>query len=1227
MKQQSFTKFWQLAAVSLSAPLALVALLWLGATTAMAQTQPVSLQVISAPADPILPGKSGVFTVTLANNSDVARTLVLSMTLDGPLAGGRFQPAPATSQGVTTQNAQIRGGLFLWRGEIAPAGRLIVQAQARSEQFASGALSLAAAAGPNLSTLPLFAQSQVTIQSAPVLNPDDLALSQIVADETFEHLFGTASGVEVLSGDRVQVRTVFSNNSSSTIFALVTNTLQPQPVRAAQSNTDGCSANVVGVNLLQGQGRPLPVAALSEVQADYGFVVALDPGEVALMEAQVHAVGDADCSLQGRTEARARAMPAGFDQPVLAEARLVRGLANLPPGVALLIPWLIIASDYGDAPDSFYWGYAGGGDMLAYLSPITVGKFPTSFYATKPSPQGPKHRFVNPLHLGDGFSLELWADRGFRRNIDPLTLASDLDVNDDGIDPAAVAFQHCMPTTVPFRITMSQAAHDRLTAEDGNAYINIWLDGNRDGDWEDWLDCDGIQAPEHIVIDQAIMPPAGGVYDLIAATANLPVPLSEVGKDMWLRITVSDEPSVKPLLTPNGTAYGDGRGPSAGFRYGETEDYLIIADGATTGRGLDLHLDVDVRAQREATFPMLGSAQAANASANKPLGITQRIRIRNLGDVASSSKLIVEMTPFLGIPTTTGGSWTGCLTCTVAASLTAPPVVGALPMQEASPFNLPINVVCPEGETGNCQLELDLATLKPGQVDEVILGWKVEEGMKVSFATRIETPAEDANPQNNRVERLAAASLRPLSLLFPPPGTHAIGGVAEVGASAPDYHWSTPLTATLRLALTGQPGATIKFLANGEDSGEQSLDQQGYWEGMVDVPAGDVNLAVVYQNAPGYTEAEVLAFNQAEKLTSSFKLIADLPWNPGSLRVRPSIIVNNAAQRSDEGDAGLPVTDATGAAVTDGWRLPVRPGQESAVSVDLFCHEEGGGAALRIGGNLFPLSNGGAGDRYSGLFTLAVVEGQRVELIVGCGSTPPAQSAEVGVVEQEDPACASYDQCWIYEGVAQPLPTVQIVNAADGQPVAGAAVQLWRFRRDVNGIQAEAWPGGQFGQQNPTMTDGDGQFGFGLTPGFYGITIAADGFQPFRAGPVRLCCHWPSDIIQLQPLPIGPPVQDITFTEEGFLRSQVEVTPGSIVRLRNLSLGFVSFDEGTGAEAGQRSFRRRSGLLAPGESYLTTFAEGAYQLVNGENQAQAVELHVAPPQSANFQIFLPLAQR
>lgn len=1228
MNHQPQARFWRFIGVSLGLLLALAALLWLGATSAAAQTPPVSLEVSASPAVPILPGESGLFTVTLTNNTAVTRTLVLSVTLDGPIAGSRFQPVPGESQGVTTQNTLSRDGTFLWRGELAPSGKLTMRAQARSEQTASGALLLAAAAGPALDNLLLSAQDQVTIAPSPSLGPGDLVLSQHVSDENSDLLFDTGSGVEVLSGDRVRARTVLTNNSATKVFALVTGSLRPQSINAAQASVDSCQARIVGANVGQGQGSTLPDAALSGLQADYGFLVALAPGAAAVMDMQVQAVGGIGCTLEGRIEVRARAMPAGFDGPLLPQMQMVRLLGNLPPVVNLVLLWAVLASDFGDAPDSFYWGYASGGDMLAYLTPVTAGRFPTSYYAGKPSPQGPKHNFVNPLHLGDGFSLELWADRGAQRNIDPLTLTSDLDVNDDGIDPTALSFQHCMPTTIPFRITMSQNARNQLAAEGGRAYINVWLDGNRDGDWEDWLDCDGIQAPEHIVIDQAIMPPVGGVYDLIAATANLPVPLSEVGKDMWLRITVSDAPSVKSFLTPNGIIYGDGRGPSTSFRLGETEDYLHIPAGAATGRGLDLLLESEVRMQREATIPVLNPVPAAQPAANRPFGITQRIRIRNLGDITSGGKLIVETTPFLGAPETSAGAWRGCLTCTVAASATTPPLAEFEPAQPASLSNLPIQVVCPEGETGPCRLELDLGALQPGQADELVLGWKVEEGEAVRFRTRIEPSAEDANMQNNLVDQLADAGLRPLNLLFPTPGVQAIEGVEEVNASALDWHWRVPLTSTLRFALFGQPGATVKFLANGQDVGERTLDQQGAWRGGVDVPTGDIHVEIVYKDAPGYTEEEISAFNQTGRLASAFKLTADLPFNPASLRVRPAASVQSAASNEGEVDPGLPVTDAAGAAVADGWQLPVAPGQPTALSVELFCHDEGGGAFLRIGANLFSLSNNGVSNRYSGVFDLASVEGQRAELVVGCGSSAGVQSASAGSATQEDPACNGFAECWVYEGVVEEIPTAQVVSAVDGQPVAGAVVQLWMFRRDQNGIQAESWPGAEFGQQNPLVTGADGRFGFGPTPGFYGITVAADGFQPFRAGPLRLCCHWPPDAIQLQPLPAGAPVQDISFTEGGFLRSQVQVAEGSTVRFRNLSLSFVTFGEGTAAGASQANSSRSSGLLAPGESYLTTFADaGSYRFVNDENPAQEVFLVVAEPQSPGFQLFLPITQR
>ena len=113
-------------------------------------------------------------------------------------------------------------------------------------------------------------------------------------------------------------------------------------------------------------------------------------------------------------------------------------------------------------------------------------------------------------------------------------------------------------------------------------YLNVWFDGNRDGDWADIARCadpDGGPAQasyewivQDYIIDMAAIPP-GGFLDfnidterVLNATPALP---------HWMRFTLSEERAVQ---LPNGE-YPDGRGPhpdsaQKSYRFGETEDIL-----------------------------------------------------------------------------------------------------------------------------------------------------------------------------------------------------------------------------------------------------------------------------------------------------------------------------------------------------------------------------------------------------------------------------------------------------------------------------------------------------------------------------------------------------------------------------------------------------------------------------------------------------------------------------
>jgi plastocyanin len=139
---------------------------------------------------------------------------------------------------------------------------------------------------------------------------------------------------------------------------------------------------------------------------------------------------------------------------------------------------------------------------------------------------------------------------------------------------------HCQPGTAEVRVFISPAAVAYFQQQGSPAYLNVWLDGNRDGDWADGVNCGGgadggIPAVEHILIDQPIDVVALGVgiHNLNFATGRVPFPANLADQPTWLRFTLSEQVSNK-TLNVGGINYGDGRGYAAPFHTGETEDYL-----------------------------------------------------------------------------------------------------------------------------------------------------------------------------------------------------------------------------------------------------------------------------------------------------------------------------------------------------------------------------------------------------------------------------------------------------------------------------------------------------------------------------------------------------------------------------------------------------------------------------------------------------------------------------
>jgi len=218
------------------------------------------------------------------------------------------------------------------------------------------------------------------------------------------------------------------------------------------------------------------------------------------------------------------------------------------------------AHELGDAPDS---SSSFPAKMQAY--PGGVGSnFPTVYQAGSP-PHGPLHRQpLDGFYLGTWVSLESEADLGpdddAVNNLDPRSDTADRDGADDGLH-LPVVMPHCRPTTLDYTVTVTGVLIRQ-------AYVNVWCDWNRDGDWDDTITCpDGTIVAEWAVRNELAFLPGPGTYTLTTPSFACWHPDFQDAPDpLWMRVTVSEQ---SPAWSPGGA------GPAGGYLYGETEDYYI----------------------------------------------------------------------------------------------------------------------------------------------------------------------------------------------------------------------------------------------------------------------------------------------------------------------------------------------------------------------------------------------------------------------------------------------------------------------------------------------------------------------------------------------------------------------------------------------------------------------------------------------------------------------------
>ncbi|MHC4626654.1 MAG: GEVED domain-containing protein [Planctomycetota bacterium] len=243
-----------------------------------------------------------------------------------------------------------------------------------------------------------------------------------------------------------------------------------------------------------------------------------------------------------------------------------------------------VRPDLGDAPDSTN-NY--GATMTAYSAPATVqANFPTVFNdGSSAGPYGPAHlNAPTGAFLGKKVTSEREADTGSdddgANNIAPQTDLSDNDDGDDGV-VVPLRLPHCEWATFDYQVTVVDPKID--------LWVNVWIDFNRDGDWDDTIACDAGQAPEWAVQNQYLFGlPVGSSQVTTPALLSWHPKSGPAG--VWMRITISEQPW-KGGSNPGEQGNG-GSGPATKYAIGETEDYYFIPD-KTPGADCPLCEDVN----------------------------------------------------------------------------------------------------------------------------------------------------------------------------------------------------------------------------------------------------------------------------------------------------------------------------------------------------------------------------------------------------------------------------------------------------------------------------------------------------------------------------------------------------------------------------------------------------------------------------------------------------------
>lgn len=825
-------------------------------------------------------------------------------------------------------------------------------------------------------------------------------------------------------------------------------------------------------------------------------------------------------------------------------------------------------NDLGDAPDS---SNHVGTAMAAY--PGVQANFPTVFDPAAGQPQGPRHSYPRPLHLGQFVSREAEADLGPDQdplnNLRPAANDPDNDRGDDGPLAASWLFNHCQQTVLQTRITVSPSAVNYFQNQGIQAYLNVWIDSNRDGDWADAFDCNGQPAPEHILIDSPVNVAAlgAGLHTIFSQTGL--VPWTTADKPAWVRVTLSERPANKTLQAGNVT-YGDGRGYDKPFKTGESEDFYYRPQAA--GGGPDIQVQMTASSRR-ATAQELGVAAAdADKLGNFEIQLW-KVDYANIGTTAVVSALLEFQIP------------------EKLRGLRPALVRGGGVTQNSISFNFD-------------KLSAVLPALEPNSAGTVILGWygcitctlassvnaADAESAWAEYTANVNiTVSGDVDASNNQGSA-SATSLRPAPI---------IGAFMDyTDDSCMDRVLYGPMATnrtSLQLRGKAAPNSIIAILIGLVKAAEVTSDANGDFFYTANPAGGLLGIRAVYADQAGAAEAAI---------TSPRDVASGLPTGQVIVKVDPSLPFDPMSVclvDSNNRSYSLPILGYSfGATQMGGW---LKAGETYRISLNSKT------------GNL----NRYFRVTFEDIVISSLLDDDRDGVYVGYATIPASvQAADVNASGTFALAAGNDADENRYSADVTSASVGIVSDRSSGQPVANANVSALAAQAASDGnLYYDAWTQNQSGQPNPQVTGSDGKYSYSAVSGLYRIDVIAAGYQPYRSGDLDASTDSISPNIALSPLINEAATQVIYVSETGFVPASISLAPNSVVEFVNVGL----------SEHASLSSSWESGLLAPGQSFkVRVTGAGSIAYVDSADPANR-GLLIVSGSAANRQTYLPLVSR